>query len=173
MNKKYFERIGKKGKKKTIEKVEEEDEGGKSLDDAFADDGDVEYSEAKPRKIKKEVREGVISEDELEREIDNIETKLNGKKIESKEISIKASKPIGKIKKGDRIKIDGKEYLVDAHYVLIDHGNTKEMVIEIFDSKTDKDYQLRYFSDRVENSLELYELDEIIYNKKIANKIEW
>ena len=122
-------------------------------------------------KIKK-VREGAVSDDELEREIEKIENELNGPK-ERGEISVKASKPIAKIKKGDKIIVDGKEYEVDAHYVLIDHGNTKEMAIEMFNKETGKDYQLRYFLDRVEASLEFYELDEIIYNKKIINKIEW
>jgi len=32
---------------------------------------------------------------------------------------------------GDKIKVDGIEFEVDAHYVLIDHGKTKEMTIEI------------------------------------------
>ena len=85
----------------------------------------------------------------------------------------KSFKVIGQIKKGDKIKIDGKEYEVDAHYILIDHGTTREMAIELFDSKTDKDYQLRYFSDQVETTLEFYELQEIIYVKKQINLIEW
>ncbi len=55
-------------------------------------------------------------------------------------VIVKASKPIGRIKRGDRIKVDGKELEVDAHYVLIEHGNNKEMAIECFDKKTDKDY---------------------------------
>ncbi len=87
-------------------------------------------------------------------------------------IEIKASKPISEIKKGDKIKIDGKSYEVDAHYVLIDHGSTKEMVIELFDS-SDKDYQLRYFNDQVNETLDFYELEEIIYEKKPFENIEW
>ena len=86
---------------------------------------------------------------------------------------IKGSKPISQLKKGDKIKIDGNEYEVDAHYVLIDHGKTKEMTIELFDKKTDKDYQLRYFSDQVETSLEFYALEEIVYVRKPFQKIEW
>jgi hypothetical protein len=89
-------------------------------------------------------------------------------------MEIKKSKPITEIKKGDKIKIDGKQLEVDAHYVLIDHKSTKEMVIECFDSKTDKDYQIRYFSDQIETSLEVYQLDEIVYNKiEDVKKIEW
>lgn len=87
-------------------------------------------------------------------------------------IEIKASKPISEIKKGDKIKVDGKSYEVDAHYVLIDHGSTKEMVIELFDS-SDKDYQLRYFNDQVNETLDFYELEEIIYEKKPFENIEW
>jgi len=47
------------------------------------------------------------------------------------------------------------------------------MAIEMFDPKTDNDYQLRYFSDRVEDSVEFFELEEIMYNKKDVKKIEW
>ena len=68
--------------------------------------------------------------------------------------------------------IDGNNCEVDTHYVLIDHGSTKEMAIELFDSN-EKDYQLRYFSDQVEVTLDLYELQEIMYFKKPMKKIEW
>ena len=76
------------------------------------------------------------------------------------------------VAKGDVVTIDGKQYNVDAHYVLIDHGNTKEMTIELFDDN-DKDYQLRYFDDQIETTFELYELQEIIYTKKPFSKISW
>ncbi|HIG51965.1 TPA: hypothetical protein EYQ19_00865 [Candidatus Pacearchaeota archaeon] len=88
-------------------------------------------------------------------------------------VKIKSSKDISKIVKGDKIKVDGKEYEVDTHYVLIDHGNSKEMAIELFDSKTDKDYQFRYFNDRIEESLEFYELKEIMYERIETKKVEW
>lgn len=89
-------------------------------------------------------------------------------------IKINSSKPIAQLKKGDKVKIDGLQLEVDAHYVLIEHGgNTKEMALELFDPKKDKDYQIRYFSDRVEESLEFYELDEIVYNKVDVKKVEW
>lgn len=114
-----------------------------------------------------------ISERELEHEIEEIEEEFEGAGEKRKNVIVKASKPISKIKKGDKIKIDRREYEVDAHYVLMDHGTTKEMTIEIFDSKTDKDYQLRYFSDQAESTLELYELQEILYVKKPMVKIEW
>ena len=56
---------------------------------------------------------------------------------------------------------------------MIDHGKTKEMAIELFDSNSDKDYQLRYFSDQIETSLEFYELQEILYVKRKVSKVEW
>ncbi len=87
---------------------------------------------------------------------------------------IKASKSITKIVKGDKIKIDGKIYEVDAQVVLIDHGAVKEMGIELFDSETDVDYQLRYFDDQAEETLEFYELVKgVMYQKKMFEKIEW
>lgn len=87
-------------------------------------------------------------------------------------VKIKGSKPISEIKKEDKVKIDGKMYEVDSHYVLMNHGNTKEMAIELFD-ENDKDYQLRYFSDQVENSIRFFELKEIVYNPIEFKKIEW
>ncbi|MEK6854859.1 MAG: hypothetical protein AABX73_01420 [Nanoarchaeota archaeon] len=89
------------------------------------------------------------------------------------EVKIKASKPIEQVKKGDKIKVDSLVLEVDSHYVLMDHGKTKEMTIECFDPKTDKDYQLRYFSDQIETSMEFYQLDEIVYNKIDIEKVEW
>jgi hypothetical protein len=135
-------------------------------------------SESKERKEKQKG----FSEKQIEKMVDDavemIEEMQNGAKgeegIDGREpVEIKASRPIAQIKKGDKIKIDEKEYEVDAHYVLIDHGNTKEMALEIFDPQTDKDYQLRYFNDQLETTLELYELEEIMYFKKPFRKIEW
>ncbi len=89
-------------------------------------------------------------------------------------VTIKSSKPITELKKGDKIKINSLNLEVDANIVLMDHKTSKEMAIECFDPKTDKDYQLRYFSDRLEESLEFYELDEIVYNKvDEIKKIQW
>jgi len=172
MAKKSVKKSYKKSKDKKEEvKEDEENEGGLSLDDAFSDDDNVEYGKTKPRKIKK--KRG-IDEEELEEEIEEIERETgNGIDTEQEEVEIKASKPIGKIKKGDKIKVDSLNLEVDAHIVLIDHGTTKEMAIECFDSKTDRDYQVRYFLDNVESSIEFYELEEIIYNKKKIKRIEW
>jgi hypothetical protein len=85
----------------------------------------------------------------------------------------KRSKPIVQIKKGDFVTVDGVKYEVDAHYVLIDHGQTKEMAIELFDKK-DEDFQLRYFSDNVDETLEFYQLvGGVMYERKETKKIEW
>ena len=89
-------------------------------------------------------------------------------------VRIKASKPIDKIKKGDKIKIDGKLNLeVDAHYIFEDYKTTKEMLIELFDPKTDKDYQLRYFDDQVEDTIKFYELKSIVYEEVEIESVEW
>lgn len=158
-----------KAAKAAKEEESDEHEGGASLDDAFGDDEDVEYAPVKPRKEKKKKEEDE-EEEELEEELDEIQHATSS--VERGEIEISSSKPIGKIKKGDKITIDGKAYEVDAHYVMIDHGSTKEMVIEIFDAN-DKDYQLRYFDDQVERTLDLYELQEILYVKRPFNAIKW
>lgn len=138
-------------------KAEKDEDEGMSLDDAFADDDDVEYAKPKPAKIKK-----------IEKGFD-----IKQKAEEFDQAKVEGSKPIEKIKKGDKIKIDSVTLEVDAHIVLIDHGTTREMAIECFDPKTDKDYQIRYFSDQVDTSLEVYALEEIVYNKINVKKIEW
>lgn len=154
------------------EEQEDEHEGGASLDDAFGDDDDVEYAPAKPKKEKKKKKEDDEDlDEEIEEELDEIQHATSS--AERGEIQLTASKPIAKLKKGDKITIDGKTYEVDAHIVLIDHGSTKEMAIEIFNAETDKDYQLRYFDDQVESTLDLYELQEILYVKRSFKSIKW
>lgn len=88
-------------------------------------------------------------------------------------IQIKRSKPLSEIRKGDKVKVNGKEYEVDAHTIMIEHTENKEMAIDLFNPKEDKDYQLRYFDDRSEESLEFYELKEILYDKIKIEEIEW
>jgi|TARA_Y100000310_G_C20453996_1_gene702147 hypothetical protein len=92
-------------------------------------------------------------------------------------VKIKSSKPVGEIVKGDKIKVNGRELEVDAHVVLIEHDkDTKEMAIEVFDSKTDEDFQVRYFSNNVDNSFEFYELKgEFMYSKvrDELKSLEW
>lgn len=162
--------VAKKTKKAEKKGKEKEDESGVSLDDAFGDDEDVEYAPPKPVKERKKA----MSEEEIEEMVDEaVETieKMNSHGVRDPP-EVKGSKPIAKVKKGDKMKIDGIEVEVDAHYVLMNHGSTKEMAIEVFD-KNDKDYQIRYFDDQVESTLEVYELQEILYVKKAVKKVEW
>lgn len=134
---------------------------------------------AKKENVKKETVSKKMEEDLLkaEEEVEEMDEELNGSSgdggMDEDSIQIKASKPVGQIKKGDKVSIDGKALEVDSHYVLIDHGSTKEMAIELFDPKTDKDYQIRYFSDQVERTMQCYELHEIIYNIMRVKKVEW
>lgn len=88
-------------------------------------------------------------------------------------VNLKSSKPITELKKGDKVKVDKLTLEIDAHYIFEDYKTTKEMLIELFDPKTDKDYQLRYFDDQVENSIKFYELKSIIYEEVEVEKIEW
>lgn len=85
------------------------------------------------------------------------------------------SKPIGNLKKGDRISVDGHALEVDDHYVFIKHKDTTEMILELFNPKTDKEYQLRYFDDQVESSMEFYYLQGEFQYIKADNvkEIEW
>lgn len=125
--------------------------------------------------IEKEERDVVINEAEEAKKLKAFKAKLFSGGDEEKGVQIKASKDISKVKKGDKIKVDGLVLEVDAHYVLIEHSKgVKEMAIEAFDSKTDKDYQIRYFMGRVEDSIEFYELQGgLMYVKKPLSKIEW
>lgn len=86
---------------------------------------------------------------------------------------VKQSKPIENLKKGDFISVNGKKLEIDAHYVFEDYKTTKEMLIELFDPKTDKDYQIRYFNDQIKETLRFYELKEIVYDEVDIEKIEW
>ena len=93
-------------------------------------------------------------------------------------VTLKKSKPVEKVKKGDKIKVDGKTYEVDAHYVLIDHAkNTKEMAIEVFDPKATKEGegegQIRYFSDNMDETIGFFIMKGIMYEKQEIKKIEW
>jgi hypothetical protein len=155
--------------KKKPKKEAEDDSPGMSLDDAFADDEDVVYAQPKPKKQKKK-----IIEEENEDSDDEGEAEAPVSIAPDIQAQLKQSKPASSLKKGDIIKVDGKDLEIDQHYVLMDHGTTKEMAIECFDKKTDKDYQIRYFSDQVPETIEFYELQgEIMFVKKPAKLIEW
>jgi hypothetical protein len=86
----------------------------------------------------------------------------------------KQSKPIGELKEGDKLSINGKPMNVDKQYMLQDHGNTKEMIVEVFNPENDREYQVRYFDDQIESSLEVYELvEEFQYVRREPKSIGW
>ena len=86
----------------------------------------------------------------------------------------KLTKSISQLKKGDKIKVNGKTLEIDTHYVFEDYKTTKEMIIEVFDPKTDKDYQIRYFNDQVEDTIKFFELEnDFVYGEKETENIEW
>ena len=92
-------------------------------------------------------------------------------------VKIVQSKPIISLKKGDKIKINGRSFEVDANILLIDHNETtKEMALEIFDAKKDEDFQLRYFPHDLEGSFEFYELQNGFMYTRIKDElksVEW
>ena len=128
-------------------------------------------NEKQPKVTKVKKTSSAVSEQELEKELDSIE-KVQELSETQQGHDIQASRPLAEVSKGNVVIIDGKRYNVDAHYVLIDHGTTKEMTIELFDD-SDRDYQLRYFNDQIETTLEFYELQEIMYVKKPFKTISW
>ena len=91
-----------------------------------------------------------------------------GLKIEKK------SKPLGSLKEGDKFFINGKEMRVDKQYLFQDHGDTKEMIIEIFNPDSEREYQVRYFDDQIETSLEIYELQgDFQYVRREPKTVAW
>ena len=86
----------------------------------------------------------------------------------------KQSKSLKDLKEGDKLWINGKEMVVDKQYLMQDHGNTKEMIVEFYNAENEREYQLRYFDDQVESSLEVYELqDEFQYVRREPKTISW
>jgi hypothetical protein len=108
----------------------------------------------------------------LERLTNNVYKLINSTLIM---ISIeKQSKPLSEVKKGDKIWIHGKEMQVDSHYLFQDHKTTKERIIEVFNPENNRDYQVRYFDDQIESSLEVYELvGDFQYVRKEPKSIAW
>ena len=93
---------------------------------------------------------------------------IDGLKIE------KQSKAIGELGEGDKVWINGKEMVVDKQYLLEDHGNTKEMIVEVYNAESEREYQVRYFDDQVESSMEVYELlNDFQYVKREPKTIAW
>jgi hypothetical protein len=86
----------------------------------------------------------------------------------------KPSKDIGKLDEGDKFFINGKEMKVDKQYLFQDHGKMKEMIIEIFNPENEREYQVRYFSDQVESSIEIYELQgDFEYVRREPKSVKW
>ena len=86
----------------------------------------------------------------------------------------KKSKEIGDLKEGDSFFINGKEMKVDKQFLLQDHGGMKEMVVEIFNPENEREYQVRYFDDQIESSIEIYELlNDFQYTKREPKSVAW
>jgi hypothetical protein len=89
-------------------------------------------------------------------------------KIENK------SKPLGKLKEGDKFFINGGEMTVDKQFLFQEHEKMKEMIIEIFNPKNEREYQVRYFDDQVESSIEIYELiGDFEYVRREPKAVAW
>ncbi|MFA4960438.1 MAG: hypothetical protein WC548_02130 [Candidatus Pacearchaeota archaeon] len=86
----------------------------------------------------------------------------------------KQSKPIFQLKEGDKIWIQGKIMIIDSHFLFMDHKTTKEMIIECYNPDNEREYQVRYFDDQVETSIEVYELlNDFQYVKREPTSISW
>lgn len=86
----------------------------------------------------------------------------------------KQSKPISKLKKGDSLFIQGKKMIIESHFTFIDHKTTKEMIIECYNPENEREYQVRYFDDQVDTSIEVYELaNDFQYVKREPASISW
>lgn len=86
----------------------------------------------------------------------------------------KQSKPIGNLKEGDSFFVNGKEMKVDKQFLFQDHDNTKEMIIEVFNPENDREYQIRYFDDQIESSIEMYELlSDFQYTRREPKTLSW
>lgn len=86
----------------------------------------------------------------------------------------KKSKDIGKLGEGDKFFINGKEMRVDKQYLFQEHGKMKEMIIEIFNPANEREYQVRYFDDQVDTSIEIYELlEDFEYVRREPKSVGW
>ena len=84
------------------------------------------------------------------------------------------SKVIGKLGEGDKVWINGKEMRVDKQYLFKDHKEMREMIIEVFNVESEREYQIRYFDDQVESSIEVYELiGDFQYVRREPKTIAW
>ena len=63
---------------------------------------------------------------------------------------------------------------IDKHYLFHEHGNMNEMIIEVFNPENEKEYQIRYFDDQQDSSIEVYYLEgDFQYVKKDPKTISW
>ena len=75
---------------------------------------------------------------------------------------------------GDSFFINGKEMRVDKQYLFIEHKKMKEMIIELFNPENEREYQVRYFDDQVDTSIEIYELlEEFEYVRREPKTVAW
>ncbi|MCH7850393.1 MAG: hypothetical protein IH845_02005 [Nanoarchaeota archaeon] len=87
---------------------------------------------------------------------------------------VKKSKDIGKLKTGDKVYFNGKEMIVDKQYLFQEHDKMNEWIIEVYNPENEKEYQIRYFDDQVDSSLEVYFLEEDFqYLRKDPKTIAW
>jgi hypothetical protein len=86
----------------------------------------------------------------------------------------KRSKPLGELKEGDSFFINGKELKVDKQYLFQAHSDTNEMIIEIFNPANEREYQVRYFDDQIDSSIEVYELvGDFQYVRREPKTVAW
>jgi hypothetical protein len=86
----------------------------------------------------------------------------------------KQSKPISKLKEGDTLFIQGKKMIIESHFLFINHKTTKEMIIECYNPENEREYQIRYFDDQVDTSIEVYELlNDFQYIKREPTSVGW
>ena len=86
----------------------------------------------------------------------------------------KKSKLIGDLKEGDSFFINGKEMKVDKQYLFMAHRDTNEMIIEVYNPENEREYQVRYFDDQVDTSIEVYELQgDFQYVKREPKTVAW
>ena len=86
----------------------------------------------------------------------------------------KQSKAIGDLKEGDKVWINGSEMIVDKQYLFMKHKDTNEIIIECYNSENEREYQIRYFDDQIESSIEVYELQgDFQYVRREPRTIAW
>jgi hypothetical protein len=86
----------------------------------------------------------------------------------------KKSKALSELDEGDKFFINGKEMTVDKQFLFQDHGKMKEMIIEIFNPENEREYQVRYFDDQIDTSIEIYELQgDFEYVRREPKTVAW